>query len=86
MIRNYNADLILALFGHGGHCITFANVSLQFKRHYFNIAQNLTIHNVHIFFNVQYIDNYNSHKHHHYSSYSNITQYYSNFLSISLLS
>ena len=37
MIRNYNAYLILALFGHDGHFITIANVSLQFKRYYFNI-------------------------------------------------
>ena len=37
MIRNYNAYLILALFGHDGHCITIANVSFQFKRYYFNI-------------------------------------------------
>ena len=37
MIKNYNAYLILALFGHGGHCITIANVSLQFKRYSFNI-------------------------------------------------
>ena len=37
MIRNYNAYFILALFGHDGHCITIANVSLQFKRYYFNI-------------------------------------------------
>ena len=45
MIRNYNAYmyLILALFGHDGHCITFANVSLQFKRYYFNITQNLIV-------------------------------------------
>ena len=40
MIRNYNAYLKLALFGHGGHCITIANVSLQFKRYYFNINTN----------------------------------------------
>ena len=37
MIRNYNAYLLLALFGHDGHCITIAIVSLQFKRYYFNI-------------------------------------------------
>ena len=37
MIRNYNVYLILALFGHDGHCITIANVLLQFKRYYFNI-------------------------------------------------
>ena len=60
MIINYNAYLILALFGHDGHCITIANISLL------------------------NINNNNSHKHHHYSSYSNITQYYSNFLSFEL--
>ena len=37
MIRNYSAYLILALFALDGHCITNANVSLQFKRYYFNI-------------------------------------------------
>ena len=36
MIINYNAYLILALFGHDGHCITIANISLQFKRYSFN--------------------------------------------------
>ena len=37
MIINYNAYLILALFGHDGHCITIANISLQLKRYSFNI-------------------------------------------------
>ena len=37
MIINYNAYLILALFGHDGHCITIANISLQLKGYSFNI-------------------------------------------------
>ena len=37
MLRNYNAYLILAVFGHDGHCIAIANVSLQFKIYSFNI-------------------------------------------------
>ena len=37
LIRNYNAYLILALFGIDGHCITIANVSLQFKKYSFCI-------------------------------------------------
>ena len=84
MIRNYNAYLILVLFGHDGHCITIANVSLQFKIYFFNI--NTIFNTMFTYFSMFNINKNNSHKHHHYSSYSNITQYYYNFLSISLLS
>ena len=78
MIRNYNAYLILALFGHDGHCITIANVSLQFKRYSFNI-NTIFNHSQRSHISQCSISTITIHKHHHYSSYSNITQYYSNF-------